>query len=669
MLAFNVIILIASQTAYPQVTHALPAAVTAGNRSEIEVFANPGNLATARQVVFQGDGLSAEVLPPEPKAKPKPGSVRLRVTVDAKAAAGPREFRIVTSEGVSTVGQLLVVDAPVQLEASGTHATPEKAHPLTMGTVVCGQVAVREEVDAYRIDLRSGQEVTFAITSFRFFFKRHNQTAPIDPVLTLLDPTGREVAGADDVALADPILRFTCTKAGPYTLLIRDVDYAGMTNAPYILEVREGPWARVPQTAAAPLAATNTLAAIGWGMPSGPLPCDGLGPVSAPGISLARFHVPDGQSTRWTNPVSVWRTKLNIVPEQPAHAIKAGVCVFGRLAKPGEIDTCKIELAKGQAIRAQVHSRKLGTPLDAHLSIIGMAGKPVASNDDASTSSKDSSLIYTATAAGVYEIRLRDLLGRGGDDFVYALEVDAVSPGFTVTCDDDKAGVVPGGAAPWFVRVVRTGGYTGTVVVRVEGLVPGLTAEPCTIPGDQKDGLILLRAKAGATPAGSAVRLMATGEGATPTTVAVTPLTDLSMPGGGRNTWPVNLQVAAITPDGDIESVTVTPTAVRLKPGQSQTLTVAVKRATRYTGRISLDMKLQHLGAQFGNPLPTGVTIDESASKLVLPENSTQGTIVLKAAAEAPASTTTLAAHANVSISFTIKRAYSSAPFILTVEK
>jgi hypothetical protein len=141
------------------------------------------------------------------------------------------------------------------------------------------------------------------------------------------------------------------------------------------------------------------------------------------------------------------------------------------------------------------------------------------------------------------------------------------------------------------------------------------------------------------------------------------------MPGGGRNTWPVNLQVAAITPDGDIDNVSVTPASIRLKPGQSQTLNVSVKRASRYTGRISLDMKLQHLGAQFGNPLPMGVTVDENASKLVLSETGTSGTIVLKAAADAPASTTTLAAHANVSISFTIKRAYSSAPFILTVEK
>ncbi|MFM7539592.1 MAG: hypothetical protein ACKO9Z_08025 [Planctomycetota bacterium] len=666
---FAVIVSLAmGQTPYPQITHALPSAVTRGQSAEIEVFAAPGNLSTARQVVFQGEGLRAEVVPPADKSKAKPNSARIRVTADGNTAVGPREFRVITMEGVSTVGQLLVVDQPVRMEAAGAHASAEKAQPLEVGTVVCGQIAAREEVDAYKVELKEGQEVTFAVTSFRFFFKRHSQVPPIDPVLTLLDPAGREVAGADDVALADPILRYACAKGGAHTLIVRDVDYSGVANAPYLLEVREGPWARVPWPPAAPIAATSTAGAIGWGLPEGQVPCAGLEPVAAPRTSLVQLQLKSGAGTRFSNPFPVWRTALGIVPEQAA-SIKPGVCVVGRLEKKGEIDSFKVELAKGLAIIARVHSRKLGTPLDSHLSIIAPAGKQAGFNDDASTSSKDSTLAFTAAVAGIHEIRLRDLLGRGGPDFVYALEVESQEPGFTVTCDDDKAGIVPGGAAPWFVRVSRSGGYAGAVTVRVDNLPSGISAEPCVIPAGQNDGLVLLRAKPGATPAASAVRMSATGEGARPASVAVQPLTDLTMPGGGRSTWPVDLQVAAITPEGDIEVVTVEPARVNLKPGQSQALNVTIKRAPRYTGRVSLDLKLQHLGQQFGNPLPAGVTVDEGASKLVLAEGVNTGKIVIKAAAEAPASTTPLAAHANVSISFTIKRAYSSAPFLLTVEK
>ena len=106
--------------------------------------------------------------------------------------------------------------------------------------------------------------------------------------------------------------------------------------------------------------------------------------------------------------------------------------------------------------------------------------------------------------------------GATADDRIFkrdALEVEAVEPGFTVTCDDDKVGVLPGGAAPWFVRVARTGGFTGAVTVRAENLPPGMSADPCVLPPGQNDGLLLLRAKAGAAPAASAVRLVATGEG------------------------------------------------------------------------------------------------------------------------------------------------------------
>lgn len=656
------------QTPYPQVTHAFPPAVSLGKTAEIEVFAALGNVASARQVVFQGGGLRAEVVPPSDKARPRPGLARLRVTADPGTTVGPREFRLVTSEGVSTVGQLLVVDQPVVMESPGAHPTHEKAHPLRVGTVTCGQIAAREEVDAYKVDLKAGQEVTFAVTSFRFFFKRHSQVPPIDPVLALLDSSGRELAGADDVALADPILRFQCPGDGTYTLLVRDVDYSGSANAPYILEAREGPWARVAWPAAVPLSATPAAGAIGWGLPDGPVPCEGLGAVPAPGASLARLRVEGPGGPGFTNPVAIWRTGLEIVGE-PASAIKPGVCVNGRVGKNGEVDSFKIDLAKGQSIIARVHSRKLGTPLDSHLSIMTPAGRQAAFNDDASTRSKDSELAFTASAAGSHELRLRDLLGRGGVDFVYALEVSAVEPGFTVTCDDDKAGVLPGGGAPWFVRVARAGGFTGAVTVQARNLPPGMSAEPCVVPEGRTDGLLLLRAKEGASPAASSVHLVATGEGARPHSVAVQPLTDLTMPGGGRSTWPVDLQVAAITPEGDIESVTVEPAVVKLRRGESQALTINVKRTSRYTGRVSLDLKLQHLGQQFGNPLPAGVTVDEGASKLVLAEGVSAGKIVLKAAADAPVSATPLAAHAYVSISFTIKRAYSSSPFTVQVEK
>jgi hypothetical protein len=78
---------------------------------------------------------------------------------------------------------------------------------------------------------------------------------------------------------------------------------------------------------------------------------------------------------------------------------------------------------------------------------------------------------------------------------------------------------------------------------------------------------------------------------------------------------------------------------------------------------------LRHLGTIYGNPLPTGVTIDEGKSKTLLGTGS-KGHIVLKAAANAaPIENVPISVLAHVSVNFVVKVSYSSAAIPLTVGK
>ncbi len=81
---------------------------------------------------------------------------------------------------------------------------------------------------------------------------------------------------------------------------------------------------------------------------------------------------------------------------------------------------------------------------------------------------------------------------------------------------------------------------------------------------------------------------------------------------------------------------------------------------------------MQHLGSVFGNPLPPGVTIDESKSKTLLglgDPAGDQGHIVLKAAANAaPIDNVPISVLVHVSINFVVKVSYSSPPIMLSVE-
>src|SRR5262245_16327771 len=103
-----------AQTPFPMVTHCTPVAVQRGTTVEMTVEGQMSFSGVA-SVLFEGAGLTAEVVPgPPPKdAKARVGSAKLKITVAVDAPLGPREFRLVSPLGLSTVGQLVVVADPV----------------------------------------------------------------------------------------------------------------------------------------------------------------------------------------------------------------------------------------------------------------------------------------------------------------------------------------------------------------------------------------------------------------------------------------------------------------------------------------------------------------------------------------------------------------------------
>src|SRR5947208_6561447 len=125
----------AAQTSFPMITHTFPLAVQRGKTAEVTVEGQQ-NFAGAYKVLVGGEGVKGEVVQPvalDAKAKPGPPpqlrSVKVRFTVAENALPGPREFRLATPLGISSIGQLVVADAPVVLETPDNN-TPAKASPL-----------------------------------------------------------------------------------------------------------------------------------------------------------------------------------------------------------------------------------------------------------------------------------------------------------------------------------------------------------------------------------------------------------------------------------------------------------------------------------------------------------------------------------------------------------
>ncbi|MCX7420617.1 MAG: PPC domain-containing protein [Planctomycetia bacterium] len=670
-----------AQTPNPEFTHALPMAVQRGATTEVTVFTYPGQkkgFDGAFAILFQGEGLKAEIIPRGEKESVD--QLKLKVAVDSTATLGVHEFRVAAASGASTCGQLLVIDGPVVTEQTEPHADREKAQTVQIGQTISGMLTAKEQVDVYKITAAAGQSVTFAMHCFRFFYKRHNQFDQLDPIVVISDATGRELSSNDDFHFADSLVNYKFEQAGDFFITVRDIDFNGTASFAYVLQTTDRPFI----TAAFPLVVS----------PSGPMTFQVAGfNIANPAAELVansllnpapfgRHSVQLSPGVPAFNPVFVEVTDLPLVADvEPNDKLDQHQVVSfpqginGRMDQPNDVDSYALTLRAGQAVRCEVKARRIGSSLDSTIRVLNAQGGVLAANDDIHPSTKDSLLVFTAPADGVYTLQIRDLLYRGGPSFGYFLSVKPDLPDFTVQCDEDRAGLGPGTNMPWYVKVTKSGGFNAPVEFRIEGLPAGVTVNPLTIPAHAADGVLILQAAADAKPIASFVKVFAkatiTGPDGQPRVIEklVEPLTEMEMPGGGRMIWPVETHIVSVCSNFDITTVKVMPTEITLKPGEKATIEVEITRRETYKDRLTLDVMLQHLGQVFGTSLPPGIKLVEAGSKTSLDATETKGRVILEAAVDAkPFDRVPISINANVSISFTQKRPYASPPIWLTVK-
>lgn len=680
------------QVSYPMVTHAKPLAVQRGTKADLTILGQQ-SFAGASAVLFAGEGLSAIVTespsdnkPAEPKAKSQrrrssAGEVKAALQIDGNAPLGPREFRVITERGPSTVGQVVVVDAPVVVEVD-KHATLESAQPIDVNRVICGAVSQREEIDYYRFQAKEGQRLTFNVLSARLMNKVHDLQMHFDPIVTLSDSTGRELAGNDDYYNADSLLHFRFPATGTYYVSVRDVRFSGDPRWVYALEITERPYVTSVFPLALPAAGQDgtLVRGSGYNLASASLKLSAATPVR-----------PGAQWTQWetggavTNPVMILGTNDPLLEEkepndsrEQATPISLPVGINGQIGASRDVDCYRVGLKKGSAIRMDLLARRLNGMLDSEIRVLDAKGNRLAINDD-DRRTKDSTLVFTANADGEYTVSVRDLLGRGGPAFGYFLSIRPDVPDFEISVDDDKAGVKPGVNSAWYAKVVRRGGFAGPIDVRVEGLPESIVARSLTIPPTLSNGLILLSAgpKFAANQPASArfVRVVGSaqipGADGKPRVVEhlATSEGEIYLPGGGRGLWEVETQIAATQSVTDLTSVKVTPAVVSLKPGEKATLTVEVQRSADFQGAVTLDPRLRHLGSVYADPLPPGVKALDSGAKTQLGPKETKGTIVLECDRNAkPIENVPICVLANVSVNFVVKRAYASDAVLVSVK-
>ncbi|MDC0273572.1 MAG: hypothetical protein P8M30_02180 [Planctomycetaceae bacterium] len=683
-LPFALIENIDAQTSYPMIMSLAPNSAQIGQTTELTIQSRY-DLSGTRRIWISGDGVTAEPIHPEVKEDEKPKSatsLKIKLTVSPDAEPGVREFRLSTASGASTIGQLVVVRDAVVVETKDNN-TAQTATAATLPATLCGCIEKNEDLDFFKFSVEANQTVCFHVRSQRLQDKIHDLQQHIDPILFLRNSAGSTIASSDNHFYGDPFICHTFKQAGEYFIEIRDVRYTGNKYWEYSIEANSRPFVSNVYPLGVAAGQETSLELIGFNLPD-QHQVAWTAPADTQGGQLVQLPLADDV----TNAVPVVVTELPTILESVStndaanflQTITLPAAINGRIAKTTEIDLYQFTAKKGEKFTFEVKARRHGSALDPIIRILDKDGKSRGENDDFSLYKRtfaDSRLEnWTAPADGDYQIEIRDLHLRGGDNFVYLIEVTKPEPYFELYLDTDKTQITPGGWGVMFANVVRKNGFAGGVQLHVEGLPEGVTASAGRVlPGKPTAGCIVFHA-----PEGTAVDMwnikvwgtaeMPIGEEQPPIELVSTATTyqEIYQPGGGRGHWPVLTHTIATTEPVDILSMTLDTNEVVLKQGESKKIEVTITKVEGFTKNISLDVLFQHLDRPFADTLPPGVALDKKNSKIVLTAKDLKGHITLKAADNAEVAEKQQAViMANIALNFVMKWTYSSEPISITV--
>lgn len=360
---------------------------------------------------------------------------RLLVTVvaDADATPGVREFRVSAPNGISAPRPFEVTTASRLEEPLFTvPSLPQPPVPTVTSfpTVLDGEI-MPGETDSWRFPLRKGVAVTFCVRG-REFQPYIGDAVPgfFNPVLRILDPSGREIAFADDYFYhPDPVMTFTPPADGTYVLEIRDAIYRGREDFVYAIAVAEG--AERPDVREVPI----------WPIPDQAVPAASM---------VKEFR--------------------------------------GTVSEPGKVVCHELDLAGPDNLVIDVLARRAGSPLDPRVEVSDVNGRVLAVLSDMTNTLHCGSIIQGECdpigsvffdGPGRYTLRVCDEEGKGGSDWSYVLRVHRPAPRFEVWMSPSALSLRPGERRPAKVAVVRRDGFAGPIRLRETDL---LRFEPAVIP-------------------------------------------------------------------------------------------------------------------------------------------------------------------------------------------
>ncbi len=611
--------------------------------TNIQVRFEGENLAPGTGFLFSGDpGLTASNQPAaatiaptvtietpgggisrvEPVAAVDSKRVVARIAASPDAPLGTREVRVVTPNGVSNPLVINVSHLP-EVAESGANNSLDQAQSISLPVALNGAISGAAQVDYYKFKAKKGEELVFEVDAAR-------RGSPLDSSVVLLNTEGKELARNEDGNGLDSLLFFTPDEDGEYVLQLRDFRYSGGGNfayrcyggvLPYVQSIFPFGGQRGKQVEVA-LTGRNLQ-----GTDKITLNIEAKAPL---GRREIRASTPRGLSNLIPFDVSDFtdfnESETNNTVEM-ANAITMPVAINGKINRPKDVDRFKFKVDKDQKVVCDIAAYRFGSPLDAVLMLTDAKGAVLQQNDDSAAA--DARIEFDAKKDTEYVIGVRDLTGRGGEQFGYRLMVrspSASEASFQVRFTPDALRVYRGGQTRVRCEVIRSGGFEGPVRLAWEDLPSGVTGDPLVVTTAPGSGLMLLAASKDAFVGTSPIRLAGSAivGGKTITRVAEA----LSNAKPVKQSFVTVLDTAPFT----VEPVTL---AAAIEQNQSATFDVLVQRNDGFSGEVKVSAEGFSAGSE---PITKSLEVREATLKA----GETLARVRLKAKLDAEVGTRTV---------------------------
>ncbi|HUY34080.1 MAG TPA: hypothetical protein VMV69_15130 [Pirellulales bacterium] len=470
-----------------------------------------------RRAQLLADGPPGEILIPPPPywfgskgrlgAMPLPRELPARFLVPADCPPGPVYWQAANANGGTATGVFIVSSGPEIVEDERRKA-PRVLAPLPV--TVSGRVSKMEEVDRYRFIAPRAGPVTCELTARRLGANWHG-------CIEVRDAAGKLVADVVDAEGLDVALTFAAAAGAVYEVAVRDIDHAGDRSYVYRLSIVAAPRVLAALPAAGRRGETREVEFVGIGVATGAAQLESVArqvtfPTDPTRSSFAySLETPHGTAA----PFELCTSDLTelVEPATTAAAVvslPAPAAVTGALDQPPAVDRYLLSAKQGERFTIALEARRLGSPLDVSLAVLGPDGKELANNDDL-PGTTDAGLEFAAPADGSYQLLVSDMAARGGTRAaVYRLSVVRPPADFRLEAPQ-RVNVFLGGTAGVLVKATRLGGFNGPIKLAFAGLPAGVSVPAeVTIPADKSELAVVLQAAADATAAAALVKV--TGE-------------------------------------------------------------------------------------------------------------------------------------------------------------